>query len=207
MKKAFTLVELIFVIFVLTIIISYIDIKIQDNKLNDATNRLLLYLKETRYQSLINNKYNSNDNLWHKKRWTLKLFRCDKNIGGVYYSIYSDINKTGHPSFNESLIDPLTNKKIYSTNKCKIVANRSRYVLLTKEYNIKDIDVSCNNTSSLGQISFGNDGKIYSRLSSYENEYKEYEIKNSCIIKLTSLKNESTEIILEPKSGYTYIKD
>ena len=206
MKKSFSLIELIFVVLILTIIGSYINIKIQDNKLNDATNRLLLYLKETRYQALTDKKYRRDDDLWHKKRWTLKFFRCNKNVGALYYTIYSDVNKTGHPSFDESLSDPLTNKKIYSTNRCEIVGNRSKYVLLTKEYNINDIEISCNNTSSLGQISFGNDGKIYSRLSSYENEYKEYEIKKSCTIELKSLKSGSREIIIEPNSAYVYIK-
>ncbi len=206
MKKSFSLIELIFVIFILTLIGSYINIKFQDNKLNDAANRLVLYLKETRYQSLIDNKYKSNDELWHKKRWTLKFFRCNKNVGGIYYSIYSDTNETGHPSFEEALNDPLTNKKIYSTNKCKIINNRSKYVLLTKEYNIKDVEVSCNSTTSLGQISFGNNGKVYSKLSSYENEYNKYEIKNSCSIKLISQENVVKEIILEPNSGYVYKK-
>ncbi|WP_258239433.1 type II secretion system protein [Arcobacter sp. LA11] len=162
-------------------------------------------MKETRYQALIDNKYESNDNLWHKSRWTLKFFRCNKDIGGIYYSIYSDINQTGHPNFNETLKDPLTNKRIYSTNRCEDKENRSKYVLLTKEYEIKEIKISCNRRKSIGQISFGNEGKVYSRLSAYENEYKEYEIENRCKIKLISENKDFKEIIIEANNGFTYI--
>ncbi|XPV83212.1 MAG: hypothetical protein ACNI22_04865 [Halarcobacter sp.] len=41
---------------------------------------------------------------------------------------------------------------------------RSKYVLLTKEYDIIDTNITCNSTKRLGQLSFGNDGKVYSRL-------------------------------------------
>ena len=36
-------------------------------------------------KALIDNKYDLDDPLWHKKRWTLKFFRCKENVGGIYY--------------------------------------------------------------------------------------------------------------------------
>ncbi len=207
MKKSFSLLELLLIIFIIILIGSFFIAKQEDNNLEKAVNRILLYLKETRYQALIDNKENKNNPLWHKKRWTLKFFRCRKDIGGIYYSIYSDTNMTGHPSLNESLIDPLTNKKVYSSNKCISNKNSSKYVLLTNEFNIDDVQISCNNTESLGQISFGSDGKIYTRLSSYENENFEYELENRCRIRLKSKNKVSKELIIEPKTGYIYKKD
>lgn len=207
MKKAFTLVEILFVISIISIILSFFYLKQNHSKLDIATNRILIYLKEVRYQSLIDNKKEQNNPLWHKKRWTLKFFRCRKDVGGIYYSIYSDRNMTGHPSLEESLKDPLTNKRIYSNNKCVQNENSSKYVLLTKEFEIEDVQISCNNTKSLGQISFGSDGKVYSKLSSYENENFEYEIKDRCIIRLKSRDKGYREIIIESITGYTYIKE
>ena len=118
MKKSFTLFELLIVIAILIIVLTFTMYKYKDNNLEKATNRLVLYLKELRYQALIDSKRDNNELFWHKKRWSLKFLNCSKNIGGVYYVIYSDSNMTGHPSLEESLSDPLTNKKIYSTNKC-----------------------------------------------------------------------------------------
>lgn len=206
MKKAFSLLEIILVITILIFVGSFSGKTSITANLETAANRIVLYLKETRYQALIDNKEELSDELWHKKRWTLKFFRCNKDVGGLYYNIYSDENKTGHAGLSESLNDPLTNKKIYSTNKCEYKSNTSKYVLLTKEFGINDVDISCNSTSSLGQISFGKDGKVYSKLSSYENDYYEYEIESPCIIKLEVQENDYIEIIVEPNSGFVYIK-
>lgn len=206
MKRAFTLLESLIVISILIFIGSFYIKKIDENNLEYAVNRISLYLKQTRYQALIENKEKHDDGFWHKTRWTLKFFRCNKNIQGFYYNIYSDRNKTGHPGLEESLEDPLTNKKIYSTNKCEYKKNSSKYVLLTKEFGINEIEVSCNNTNSLGQISFGNDGRVYSKLSPYANEHYEYEITSKCIIKLKDEKENIAELIIEPKTAYVYRK-
>ena len=206
MKKAFSLLELIFVITILVLIGFFFNIKTKDNNIDNAANRLVLYLKQTRYQSLIENQKDSEETLWHKKRWTLKFFRCRKNAGGIYYAIYSDRNKAGHPNLDEALIDPLTKRRIYSSNKCETTSLTSKYVLLTKEFNIVDINMSCNSTTSLGQISFGNDGRVYSKLSAYDDEEYEYEIANKCEIELKSDKNITRTIIIEPKTGYIYAK-
>ncbi len=204
MKRAFSLVELIFTIFILILIAAFAKSKYTNNDLENAANKIILYLKQTRYQSLIDEKESKEETLWYKKRWTLKFFRCRRSEGGIYYSIYSDNNQTGHPNLEESLSDPLTNKKIYSSNKCKVTKETSKYVLLTKEYGIDNVEVSCNNTSSIGQISFGSDGKVYSKLSNYENQKNEYEIKNKCVIKLISQKQGIKEIYIEPRTGYVY---
>ena len=109
-----------------------LQVALKENKLYEATNRLVIYLKQTRYQALIDSKEEKSNPFWHKKRWTLKFLRCREDVGGLYYVIYSDTNMTGIPSLNESLIDPLSNKKVYSTNQCELSTNTSKYVLLTK---------------------------------------------------------------------------
>jgi len=204
MKKSFTLLELILVIVVLSVCYYSFFVKIENDKIKDAASRIKLYLKQVRYQALIDSKRDQTNSLWHKKRWTLKFFRCNKSVDGIYYVIYHDENMKGHPNMDESMNDPLTNKKIYSSNKCETTSQTSKYVLLTKEFGIEDVVISCNSTSSLGQISFGDDGKIYSKLSNYEDKEDEYEITGTCEIELKS--NESQNIVLkiEGGSGYVY---
>lgn len=111
MKKSYSLIELILVIFLISILYYSISLNNHNNKLDELTNRIVLYLKQTRYQTLIDEKIDKNENLWHKKRWTLKFFNCKKSVGGIYYVIYSDSNMTGHPNLDESLKDPLTKKE------------------------------------------------------------------------------------------------
>ena len=90
MKKAFTLLELLLIISLLGFLYTAFIPKTKINKIDELTNRLVMYLKQTRYQALINDKYNQTDEYWHKKRWTLKFFRCRKDVGGIYYSIDRD---------------------------------------------------------------------------------------------------------------------
>lgn len=202
MKRSFTLLEIILVLLLMSILYVTFLPKTNLSKINDVTNRLILQLKFLRYKSLIDYKYNLDDQLWHKKRWTLKFFRCRKDIGGIYYSIYSDKNKSGHPGINDSLKDPLSQKNIYSTNHCSENIKNSKYVLLTKNFDIKNIDISCNETKSLGQISFGNNGKVYTKLSNEYNDSSSYELKDICFIKLTDKFNNTSLIKIEPNTTY-----
>lgn len=207
-KKAFTLLEVIAVISIMSIFYSSFIIKfdIKDHKLEAITKRLILYLKQTRIQALIDEKFDPNNPLWHKKRWSLKFFRCKNEIGGIYYSIYSDTNFTGQVAKKESLKDPLTNKYIYSDNNCGYVEDRSKYVLLTKEYGVTNVVVSCNETDSLGQLSFGSSAELYSKLSNNNYEHYEHLVTKACEIALYNQKGDSTTIVIEPITGYIYRK-
>ena len=116
----------------------------------------------------------------------------------------SDKNSSGHPSIEDSLKDSLSQKNIYSTNYCKENINNSKYVLISKNFNIKEVDVSCNETNSLGQLSFGAKGKVYSKLSNLPKDNASYEINDKCKIKLIDTFNEIRNIVLENNTGYIY---
>jgi len=202
MKKSFSLLEIILVISLIGFLYTMFLPKTKINHIDEVSSKLSLYITYLRYKAFIDDKYNWEDSLWHKKRWTIKFLRCRQSVGGIYYTIYSDKNKSGHPSSEDSLKDPLTNKNIYTSNMCKENSLNSKYVLLTKEFGISDVQISCNETTSLGQLSFGSDGKIYSKLSVYNNESNEYEIDKPCTIKLISQDNESREVEIYPNTGY-----
>lgn len=205
MKKSFSLLEIILTIVLIAFLYTLFMPKNKIDYLNEITNKIELYISYTRYKALIDDKYDLDDSLWYKKRWTIKFFRCRESADGIYYSIYSDKNQTGHPSVEDTLKDPLTRKNIYSSNYCKENQLNSKYVLLTKNFGINDIQISCNSTTSLGQLSFGSDGKVYSRLSAYENESAEYEITEPCSIKFISKDGKDKEIIIFPQTSYSKI--
>ena len=193
--------EIIFVLIIISIVASQVLPKNQISKLNLATNKIILYLNYTRYISHIDNKFKIDDEEWEKKRWTLKFKNCSSDIGGLYYNVYSDMSGgTGAYKKIDTLKDPINNKYLYSFS-CKENKknDESKHVLLTKEYGIKKINVSCNTSSTIGQISFGYDGKIYSQLGT---DIKE--ITEKCRIKLFDDENNFTEIVIEPKTGYIH---
>lgn len=115
--------------------------------------------------------------------------------------MYSDTyGGTAHFKKTDTLKDPINSKYLYS-NACSEdkLNDKSKYILLTKEYDIQKVDVSCNTTSTIGQISFGYDGKIYSQLGTNIKE-----ITNRCKITMYDSKDNSIDIAIEPKTGYIH---
>lgn len=200
MKKSFSILETIVVISLIAVILIVAIPKQKISKLQLASDKLLIYLNFTRYIAMIDDKYSVDDVEWEKKRWTLKFQKCSNAEDGLYFVVYSDTSGgTAHFKKEETLKDPLNNKYLYSGYDCIPSANESSDILLTKQYGIIDIDISCNTTSTIGQISFGNDGKIYSQLGTNIQM-----ITQPCSIKLTDNKNNISTIILEPNTGYIH---
>jgi hypothetical protein len=203
MKKSFSLLEIVLTILLISFIYTIFLPKNRINYIDEVTTRMQLYISYVRYKALIDDKFDLQDSLWHKKRWTIKFFRCRESVGGIYYAIYSDNNKTGIPSAEDSLKDPLSQKNIYSSNYCEENSSNSKFVLLTKNFGITDVQISCNETTSLGQLSFDSDGKVYSKLSNYANESNEYEINKPCFLKFISKDAQSRELVINPYTSYT----
>jgi len=202
MKGAFSLLELIFVLSILSVSFFIVKIKYINNDLNLLTKSLVLNLKELRYQALIDNKY-SFEEKWFKKLWSIRFLNCNKSVGGIYYMIYSDSNMKGHINKSETLKDPISLKHLYSSSKCETSSNNSSSVLLSKTYNIEALNLSCNKTKSLGQLSFSNKGEVYASLSSYESKNI---IKKDCTLELIHKNGQKKTIIISNKTGYISIK-
>jgi len=200
MKKGFSLIEIIFTLMLIAIVTSYTLNKTKNSKLEIAANKIILYLNFTRYIAFLDNKYDPSRSDWYKSRWTLKFKNCNKSIGGIYYTVYSDTNLGGRINKTETLKDPLNNQYLYS-NGCKKdnVGDKSKYILLTQQYDVVDVKVSCYKGSGLGYISFGNDGVIYSKLGSNPKV-----LKSKCTITLIDKHNNKKSIIVEP-TGYCYV--
>jgi len=200
MKKGFSILELIIVISLITVISTISLSKLHRSKLQLATDKILIYLNYTRYIAMVDNKYNIDDPEWEKKRWTLKFQNCSNSKDGLYFVVYSDKSGgTAHFKKSETLKDPLNNKYLYSGYDCIPNKDESADVLLTKKYGIEEIIISCNTTSTVGQISFGNDGTIYSQLGTNIKT-----IEEPCSIKLIDNQAQESVIIVEPNTGYIH---
>ncbi|MCK9337608.1 MAG: type II secretion system protein [Arcobacteraceae bacterium] len=204
MKKSITLLEILFVLLILSIIYTVSIPKKIDSKLNQATDYLLIYLNYTRYLAFIDNKYDPNDDLWFRKMYRLRFEKCTSTIGGLYFIVFSDENKSGQAKKTDSIKDPLTSRHLYSRYTCDPKSDESKYVLLTKEFGVTKVNISCNSTSSLGQILYANDGKIYSKVGTNANDIGKFEIQNQCFIEIFDKDGNKSTIIIEPKTGYAY---
>ncbi len=204
MKKSFTLLELIFTLIIISIVASVLIPKPQHSNLDLAAQRVILYLKHTRYLALVDNKYKVDDPMWYKERWTMKFQNCSSKIGGLYFVVFSDENHKGSPNKTECAKDPITSRWLYSHWDCDAKADESKYILLTDEYGVTNIDISCNSTSTVGSISFGDDGQAYSRLGTKPEDKEKYQLSQTCYITLYDKDTNFIKIAIEPQTGYAH---
>ena len=69
---------MIFVLIIISIVISQSIPKTQISQLNLASDKIILYLNYVRYIAHVDNKFNKTDEEWERKRWTLKFKNCNK---------------------------------------------------------------------------------------------------------------------------------
>ena len=217
MKKAFTLLELVFVIVIIGILSAILAPSIKRDTLQEAADQITSHIRLTQRLALHDNKYDPKDKDWYKKRWQI-LFSYTKSGGNEKmwtYSVFSDTNKDANPNSSEVAKNPLNSKQYlsggyggaikYYISKDKINPKVTKSLNLTKKYGIKSIIFSggCSNSS---RISFDYLGRpIWGNLRSFTTKYSHKLIQKDCYITISN-GLESKSIIVTPETGYVYIK-
>jgi len=219
MKKAFTLLELAFVIVLIGILAVVMIPRIKSNTLQEAGIDLVSNIRYTQHLAMLDDRFNPNDNGWYHERWQI-----DFTTGGskssnhkIAYAIFSDWNgkRTGHPEKNEIAKDPLTGKLI-TGGVTNVVPynddNALKEANLGLKYGVANITFSssCKSHGSK-RIAFDHlgrpiKGNISSPSSSKTLLTSTKLITSTCKIILFSKNNdENVTIAIEPETGYTHI--
>jgi hypothetical protein len=178
--------------------------KQQNTNLEEATKRVITYLKFTRYLAMIDDKTKVDGSLWFKERWTLKFQNCSYKVGGIYFVIFSDKNQQGSPNKDECAKDPITNRYLYSHYDCVASDDESDTVLLTQKYGIQKVQISCNDTNTIGSISFDKNGQAHSKLGTNVLKPDQYRLTQTCYIELFDKEENSATIAIEARTGFIH---
>ena len=89
MKKAFTLLELVFVIVVIGIIASAILPRMNDTHVQEAAVKLLENIRYTQHLALVDDKYQPSSNNWYKNRWQITFNRNTYSIVSNNTTLYA----------------------------------------------------------------------------------------------------------------------
>ncbi|QLI05818.1 putative type II secretion system protein [Candidatus Campylobacter infans] len=73
MKKAFTLLELIFVVVIAGILAFVLIPKSSDTKLLESANQLISHIRYAQQLALNNDQFDPNDKNWYKKMWRIEF--------------------------------------------------------------------------------------------------------------------------------------
>ena len=114
MRKAFTLLELVFVIVVIGILAALILPRTKTNPVQEAAIQVLSHIRYTQHLAMVDDKYNANDIHWYMARWQI-VFGNNNNFANnkPAYTIFSDSGAySGDPKESEIAVNPQNSNQI-----------------------------------------------------------------------------------------------
>jgi len=230
MKKAFTLLELLFVIIIIGILSAAIIPRSKSDSLREAAIQVVSHIRYTQHLAMVDDKYDTSDSKWYQGRWQI-VFANDSNYTDHQpaYTIFSDKPSTsgnygGDAVEAEIAKNPENPEQIMTggygsssaTNYTKDGFKGMKKLNLGHSYGITSITLSneCdgrNNNSMrisfdyLGRPFQGNANSLSGPYTSASDTLTENRlIKKNCAITLSDSEGNVT-IIITPETGYTYI--
>lgn len=224
MKKAFTLLELIFVIVVIGILAATIIPEMKSNSLYDAANQVVGHIRYTQHLAMVDDKFSSNDEDWYKTRWQIKFSKVSGSDDKWAYAIFHDLDKDSSPDAIETAVNPLDNTKRLTGGYSGAIEYNSKSATkelnLGNKYSIMDIDFNncgINNSDDKKRIFFDYLGRVYSdNPNLLDSVFKDGStnrlLQKTCQIILcntsdcsTADKKDKVIIEIEKETGYTHI--
>lgn len=197
MKKAFTMIELIFVIVVIGILAAVIMPRSGSNKLQEAAIQVLSHIRYTQHLAMVDDKFNENNATWYESLWRIRFYQ---NTGTWYYTVFNDKDQNGNcdtaAGKEEVAIDPLS--KINMN-----ISNNNNNMDLTTKFGITNIASTCD--SGFLDTFFDNLGRPYFHsVSAGANPPYSNLLMQDCNITFTGAEG-SVIIKIHPETGYACI--
>lgn len=210
MKKAFTMLEVIFVVVIVGILAFTITPKlINNNKIHEASSQILSHIKYTQQLALEDELFDPNEKDWYKKRWSIQ-FRSCADGDGMFYKVYSNRNKdSNYGSPDESAKDPLNGRSLYNNGQCEQKQeDSSPNVLISQRFGLVAFGTDLNSTCSLKKtLTFDRLGRLHTGTKSSVYEPYEQLVHTDCNITFKDKSNNSFTITILKESGYMFVSN
>jgi len=211
MKRAFTLLELVFVIVIVGILAATMIPRTNDDSLARAAIQLQSHIRYTQHLAMVDDQFNPIDGNWYKKRWQIIFSKQNSSADKWAYTIFSDKNSgsSGRPNETEIAWNPLHNDQRmtggYNSAQDLNVSNPNfigmKSMNLGLSYGITNMSFSC-----YQRLSFDYLGRpIKSDLSSNDEAYDSNDlIKDYCDINLSNSSGTAT-VRVYAQTGYVQV--
>ena len=212
--KAFTMLELVFVIVVLGILAALALPRMDRDLRQEAADNVLSAIRYTQHLAMVDDVTNPFVNNWQKALWQI---RFTKNGAGDTWSYTVGSNSNYQSNINknsEAAIDPANGKYLYNQSPTSPQPDESPNIFLTKKYGIKStIFNNCSGTydgTNSSHIAFDNLGRLHRGVSTGgSNNYQTYVKNTDCNItfSFTGGSPRPFSIIIKKETGYAYIDE
>ena len=227
MKKAFTLVELVFVVVVIGILAFSLWPKKQPIQALAAARQIVAHIRYTQHLALNDDKFAAHTDTggtdsiakdWYKRLWriTFSNLTADKDckIGGWRYAVYQniagDLSDKGQPNGTiEAARNPAQAGKVLSACYSGLSTNTSDELNLSQTYKIENIDFSEFGTQG---IIFDELGRAYPRgdFSQAYNNGKKFKLGDNNSygrITLSAKDGSVAKILVFAETGYSCVEN
>lgn len=225
MKKAFTMLELVFVIVVVGILSYMVASSFTRNPLREAADQVVSHIRYTQHLAMMDDKFDVNEAQWFMRRWAIR-FQQNVVFGGVAnnnvwaYTIFSDIpNFNGHhPDLAGMALNPQDPNQFLSggyDNTLNISDARAMQSLqLGTHYSIANVTFGGGCRADTMFIHFDYLGRPMNSFPPIASNHAyqpplagwHYLLTNQCQITLTDASGNTAVILIEPETGYTHIQ-
>ncbi|MDB2562535.1 type II secretion system GspH family protein [Sulfurimonas sp.] len=212
MKKAFTLLELVFVIVVIGILAAIIIPSTKTNPVREAAIQLVSHIRYTQHLAMMDDRFNATDPKWYMEMWQIRFTNGNGTSDGKpAYVIFSDTSHTQHPEKSECAVDPLTGLLLNGgvVNDQWDDPDFLQATNIGNEYGITSVmfGSECNNAMRIAFDHFGRpiEGDISSPSTSSTLTGALKYITGTCTITISN-GSDSEVILIEPESGYIHIQ-
>jgi len=224
LQKAFTLLEIVFVIVIIGIISAVMAPRVKRATMDEMAHQVISDIMYTQQLALNDNKFDPKDSSWYKKRWQIffSYTKAGCKDASWTYTIFSDKNKDANPNSSEIAKNPLNPSQYLSGGYggsvpyCSaggIVSKKiTKKMNLTNKYDIQSIVFKGGCATNKLRIYFDYLGRpMYSNPKYLIDKYHEKGninrlVQNECDIILTNKAGESRTIVITPETGYVYMK-
>ena len=229
-KRAFTMIELIFVIVVVGILAAIMIPKLNRNASREAANQILTHIRYTQHLAMQDDKYenfiNNQSKLWFKMRWgiafnnTSLYDECLIDKPGIKtwkYNVFFDNSFKGNiNSESEVANDIYKSGKLLSGGWSSGIVTEAtckkwnKELNLGKRFGITSVDFK-DGCSGMQTINFDEMGRPMKVVSVTKNRgaKRPYDrlLKKDCSITITDKRGNQTTITIEKESGFASIKE
>ena len=227
MRKAFTLVELVFVVVVIGILAFALWPAKQPTQALEAARQIVAHIRYTQHLALNDDKFAAHTDTggtdsiakdWYKRLWriTFSNLTADKDckIGGWRYAVYqniaNDLSDKGQPNGTiEAARNPAQAGKVLSACYSGLSTNTSDELNLSQTYKIENIDFSEFGTQG---IIFDELGRAYPRgdFSQAYNNGKKFKLGDNNSygrITLSAKDGSVAKILVFAETGYACVEN